>query len=106
MHTNPAKNVGFSSTTNPGAITRTVGSVHTVVKSQHQMRRRIMSKYIYNLPCSECEQVIPHTFNQDFEYAECTCPHCKAESFVLFDEGEQEALYDYYINNNPSTRDI
>ena len=48
----------------------------------------------YHTPCSECQQVIPHTINEHFEYAECICPHCKAESFIQFGEAEQEILAD------------
>lgn len=48
----------------------------------------------YQEPCSECQQVIPHTINEHFEYAEATCPHCKAESFIQFGEAEQEILAD------------
>lgn len=58
-----------------------------------------MSYYTYNLPCSECERVVPHTINEDFEYAETTCPHCKAESFVVFGEAEQEILQDLFAEN-------
>lgn len=52
--------------------------------------------YIYNLPCSECEQVIPHTINEHCEFAETNCPHCKAESFRVFDDPEQDALHDAF----------
>ena len=54
--------------------------------------------YIYNFNCSECEQVIPHTVNEDCEFAETNCPHCKAESFIIFGEAEQEILEDVFAD--------
>tara|TARA_R100001163_G_C5042832_1_gene180654 strand:- start:23 stop:286 length:264 start_codon:yes stop_codon:yes gene_type:complete len=52
--------------------------------------------YIYKLDCSECSQETEHTINQDFEYAEATCPHCNKESFVVFGEAEQDILQDVF----------
>ena len=54
--------------------------------------------YIYNFPCSECEQVIPHTVNEHCEYAETNCPHCQAESFIVFGEAEQDILEDVFAD--------
>jgi hypothetical protein len=54
-----------------------------------------MSNYIINYPCSECEQMVPHTVNEHIDYAECVCPLCKAESFQSLGDGEQEAIHDH-----------
>jgi hypothetical protein len=54
--------------------------------------------YTYNFPCSECEQVIPHTVNEHCEFAETNCSHCKAESFIVFGEAEQEILEDVFAD--------
>ena len=62
-----------------------------------QFNQLYIMKYIYDLPCSECERIIPHTISYYFDYGQATCAHCKAESYYAFGDGEQEVFQEVFL---------
>ena len=122
MHTNPAKNVGFSSTTSAGVKTTVEASALIAVIHQPlttQMKRRwYMSniKYLPDsttyIPCTTCKSILPHRilFQGWCTTAHALCPSCMIDSYWQYtDHAQLSHAYLPHIsrsNYQHSTRDI